>query len=238
MSQEKQKENKQKSNNVWGIVVVIIIVAIGAIFMMKWNTQMNESKQGSVAENVLFIEEIDSDANDLPIVTMTIDGYGTIVAELYPSIAPNTVNNFIKLINEGFYDGLTIHRIVPNFVIQGGDPLGNGMGGPGYSIIGEFQKNGYDQNNLAHVKGVLSMARSNSYDSAGSQFFIVTGDAPHLNAEYSAFGKMIEGYDVLEKLNEVRPSNPQTGELSDSIIINKMEVDLKGKEYDAPIIIK
>ena len=130
-----------------------------------------------------------------PIVTITMENGGVIKAELYPEIAPNTVNNFIDLINKGFYDGLIFHRVIPGFMIQGGDPEGNGMGGPGYSIKGEFSRNGF-KNELKHTKGVLSMARTMDPNSAGSQFFIMVADAPHLDGQYASFGKVIEGMEV------------------------------------------
>lgn len=130
-----------------------------------------------------------------PIVTINIQGKGVIKVELYPEIAPNTVNNFISLVKKGFYNGLTFHRIIPGFMIQGGDPNGVGSGGPGYSIRGEFAINGFE-NNLNHTAGVISMARAMNPNSAGSQFFIMHEDAPHLDGSYAAFGKTIEGMDL------------------------------------------
>ena len=138
-----------------------------------------------------------------PIVTITMENGDVMKAELYPEIAPNTVNNFISLINKGFYDGLIFHRVISGFMIQGGDPEGMGYGGPGYSIAGEFTHNGF-KNDLKHTAGVLSMARTMIPDSAGSQFFIMHQDAPHLDGEYAAFGKVIEGMDVVNKIAEVR----------------------------------
>ena len=134
-----------------------------------------------------------------PIVTFEMENGDIIKAELYPEVAPNTVNNFISLINAEFYDGLIFHRVISGFMIQGGCPEGNGMGGPGYSIQGEFSHNGI-ANNLAHTAGVLSMARAMNPNSAGSQFFIMHKDAPHLDGEYAAFGKVIEGMDVVNKI--------------------------------------
>ncbi len=131
-------------------------------------------------------------ANQNPTVTFTMENGDVMVAELYPEIAPNTVNNFISLVKKGFYDGLIFHRVIAGFMIQGGDPEGTGMGGPGYSIKGEFSHNGFE-NNLKHTKGVLSMARSMHPDSAGSQFFIMHENAPHLDGEYAAFGKLTQG---------------------------------------------
>lgn len=138
-----------------------------------------------------------------PIVTIKIKDLGDIKAELYPDVAPITVDNFIKLASSGFYNGLTFHRIIPGFMIQGGDPEGNGMGGPGYSIKGEFSSNGVP-NNLMHTRGVLSMARSMMPDSAGSQFFIMHEAAPHLDGSYAAFGKVIEGIEVVDKIASVK----------------------------------
>ena len=138
-----------------------------------------------------------------PIVTIKIKDMGDIKAELYPEIAPITVENFVKLAGSGFYNGLTFHRIIPGFMIQGGDPEGTGMGGPGYSIKGEFAANGVP-NSLSHTRGVLSMARSMMPDSAGSQFFIMHEDAPHLDGQYAAFGKVIEGIEVVDKVASVK----------------------------------
>lgn len=134
-----------------------------------------------------------------PLVTIEMETEDQIKIELYPDIAPNTVNNFISLINKGFYNGTIFHRIIPGFMIQGGDPLGSGMGGPGYGIYGEFSSNGF-VNNLKHEKGVISMARSAQLNSAGSQFFIMVEYSPHLDGEYAAFGKVIEGMEVVERI--------------------------------------
>ncbi len=136
-----------------------------------------------------------------PIVTFTMENGDVIKAELYPEIAPISVNNFISLINKNFYDGLIFHRVIRGFMIQGGDPEGTGCGGPGYSIKGEFSANGVE-NNLKHTEGVLSMARSMAPDSAGSQFFIMHKNAPHLDGSYAAFGKVVEGMDVVNKIAE------------------------------------
>ena len=138
-------------------------------------------------------------SNQNPIVTFTMENGDVMKAELYPDVAPNTVNNFISLVKKGFYDGLIFHRVIAGFMIQGGDPEGSGMGGPGYSIKGEFNYNGVE-NNLKHSRGVLSMARAQHPDSAGSQFFIMHADAPHLDGQYAAFGKLVEGEDVLDSI--------------------------------------
>ena len=166
-----------------------------------------------------------------PIITITMDNGDIMKAELYPEIAPNTVNNFISLVKEGFYNGLIFHRVIPGFMIQGGCPNGNGMGGPGYTIKGEFTQNGYE-NNLAHTEGVLSMARAMHPDSAGSQFFIMHKAAPHLDGAYAAFGKITEGMDIVNKIAGTRtdyrdcPLEPQG--------IDTITVDTFGVEYPAP----
>ena len=139
-----------------------------------------------------------------PIATITMADGRVMTAELYPEKAPNTVNNFIALANDGFYDGLIFHRVIPGFMIQGGCPQGTGMGGPGYSIKGEFARNGFRENTLRHTRGVLSMARSMMPNSAGSQFFIMHADAPHLDGDYAAFGKVTDGMDVVDRIASVR----------------------------------
>lgn len=165
-----------------------------------------------------------------PIVTFETSA-GTIKAELYPEMAPNTVNNFISLVKSGFYDGTIFHRVIPGFMIQGGDPDGTGMGGPDYSIRGEFSGNGF-QNDLKHTRGVLSMARTMMPDSAGSQFFIMTADAPHLDGQYAAFGKVTEGMEAVDKIVSARrdrsdrPKEDQT--------MQKVTVETFGKDYPMP----
>lgn len=165
-----------------------------------------------------------------PIVTFETTA-GTITAELYPEIAPNTVNNFISLINKGFYDGLIFHRVIKGFMIQGGDPDGVGTGGPGYSIKGEFAINGVE-NNLKHTAGVLSMARSMMPDSAGSQFFIMHKDAPHLDGQYAAFGKVTDGMDTVNAIAETE-TDYSDAPLEPQIII-KVTVDTDGVDYPEP----
>ncbi|MEF9960825.1 MAG: peptidylprolyl isomerase [Niameybacter sp.] len=166
-----------------------------------------------------------------PIVTMTMNDGSIIKLELYPEVAPNTVNNFISLVQKGYYDGLGIHRVIRGFMIQGGCPQGTGTGGPGYCIKGEFSGNGV-KNDLKHAKGVISMARAMSPNSAGSQFFIMHENSPHLDGQYAAFGKVVEGLDVVDyiaitKTNHMdKPLNP--------VVIQSMTVDTKGKTYEAP----
>jgi peptidyl-prolyl cis-trans isomerase B (cyclophilin B) len=148
-------------------------------------------------------EKIERNLMKNPIVTITMESGNSIKAELYPETAPNTVRNFITLANAGFYNGTIFHRVIPGFMIQGGDPEGTGMGGPGYSIRGEFSANGFE-NNLKHDRGVISMARSQRPDSAGSQFFIMVQKAPHLDGQYAAFGKVIEGMEEADRIVSVR----------------------------------
>lgn len=166
-----------------------------------------------------------------PVVTITMTNGDVIKAELYPEIAPNTVNNFISLVQKGFYDGLIFHRVISGFMIQGGDPQGTGMGGPGYSIKGEFAMNGV-RNDLKHTRGVLSMARSMMPNSAGSQFFIMHANAPHLDGQYAAFGKVVEGLDVVDKIASVR-TGWQDKPVEEQKI-QSMTVELFGETYPEP----
>ncbi|MGN0045736.1 MAG: peptidylprolyl isomerase [Eggerthellaceae bacterium] len=166
-----------------------------------------------------------------PVVTIEMEDGGIIKAELYPEVAPNTVNNFISLVNKGFYDGVIFHRVIPGFMIQGGDPQGIGVGGPGYSIRGEFSQNGF-ANDLVHTRGVLSMARSMMPNSAGSQFFIMVADAPHLDGAYAAFGKVTEGMEVADKIVSAQ-RNFQDKPFEDQRM-KKVTVDTFGVEYPEP----
>jgi len=166
-----------------------------------------------------------------PIVTIEMEDGGIIKAELYPDIAPQSVRNFVHLVQQGFYDGLIFHRVISGFMIQGGDPDGNGTGGPGYHIYGEFRQNGFD-NRLKHTRGVLSMARAMMPNSAGSQFFLMHADAPHLDGGYAAFGKVTEGMEVVDRIASVRtgrndrPLEPQ--------VMKKVTVETFGEEYPEP----
>ena len=168
-----------------------------------------------------------------PIVTIEMENGSIMKAELYPKVAPNSVNNFISLIQKGFYDGLIFHRCIPGFVIQGGCPQGTGMGGPGYSIRGEFSGNGFEKNDIKHTLGVLSMARSMSPDSAGSQFFIMVDAAPHLDGQYAAFGRITENEAAAVEISRVprsmmndKPKQPQ--------VMKSVRVDTLGDEYPEP----
>ena len=168
-----------------------------------------------------------------PNVTITMQDGGEIVLELYPDKAPNTVNNFLSLAASGFYDGLTFHRVISGFMIQGGDPNGNGTGGPGYTIRGEFSLNGCKSNDIKHARGVISMARAMSPDSAGSQFFIMHANASYLDGQYAAFGRVIKGMDVVDRIASVptdyndRPRAPQ--------VIKHIGTETFGVEYPGPL---
>lgn len=166
-----------------------------------------------------------------PVVTITLKDGGAIKAELYPEIAPNTVNNFISLIQKKFYDGLIFHRVIKGFMIQGGCPDGNGMGGPGYGIKGEFTQNGFT-NDLKHTAGVLSMARAAHPDSAGSQFFIMHKDSPHLDGAYAAFGKVTEGLDLVNKIAET--ATDYADRPLENQVMESVTVDTFGVEYPEP----
>lgn len=167
-----------------------------------------------------------------PLATIVMEDGKKMTAELFPEKAPNTVNNFIVLANKGFYDGLTFHRVIPGFMIQGGDPDGSGMGGPGYEIKGEFSGNGFAQNDLKHTLGVLSMARSMMPDSAGSQFFIMVDKAPHLDGQYAAFGLITDNVEAAVAISKVstdshdRPKEP--------VVIESIRVDTLNEEYEEP----
>jgi peptidyl-prolyl cis-trans isomerase B (cyclophilin B) len=166
-----------------------------------------------------------------PVITITMENGDVIKAELYPDIAPNTVNNFISLIQKNFYDGLIFHRVINGFMLQGGDPEGSGMGGPGYSIKGEFSMNGFS-NELKHTEGVLSMARSMAPDSAGSQFFIMHKTSPHLDGSYAAFGKVTEGMEIVNKIAECETDNSDRPLQEQKI--RTMTVDTFGENYPEP----
>lgn len=213
------------------ILITVLMSSLALVGCGNTTSSNKEDSDTSAAKS----ESNDTDSTKkneyLPVATITVDGYGVIEAELYPELAPNTVDNFIDLANKGFYNNLKFHRIIKDFMIQGGDPKGDGTGGPGYSIEGEFTSNGF-ANSLKHTKGVLSMARSQDPNSAGSQFFIMTKEAPHLDGEYAAFGKVISGLDVLDKIESVKTgSNDKPKE---DVIIKSITVDTKGIKYKEP----
>lgn len=203
-------------------------------------TACSSNKTKEIKEDLLGINfntetnevELSQYETENPVVAMYIENYGAIVIELYPDIAPNTVANFISLTKSNFYDNNTMHRLVPGFVLQGGDPTGTGTGGPGYTIKGEFSANDFE-NNLKHKKGIVSMARTSvSNDTAGSQFFIMLGTASYLDGQYAAFGKVIDGWSNIENIiNNEQVQNQETGQLKNNLVIKKTLIDLKGKEY-------
>ncbi len=216
---------------------ILLLITLMIITIFTYGCTQNSEKK---EENLLNIDYTQN-TNELsltqyettnPVVAMYIENYGSVVIELYPKIAPNTVNNFISLVKSGFYDNNTFHRLVPGFVLQGGDPSGTGTGGPGYTIKGEFTSNGFT-NNLKHTKGIVSMARTSiSNDTAGSQFFIMLDDAPYLDEQYATFGKVIDGWSNIEKIVTTETiSDPDSGKLSHNLTIKKAVVDLKGKSY-------
>ena len=216
---------------------ILLLITLMIITIFTYGCTQNSEKK---EENLLNIDYTQN-TNELsltqyettnPVVAMYIENYGSVVIELYPKIAPNTVNNFISLVKSGFYDNNTFHRLVPGFALQGGDPSGTGTGGPGYTIKGEFTSNGFT-NNLKHTKGIVSMARTSiSNDTAGSQFFIMLDDAPYLDEQYATFGKVIDGWSNIEKIVTTETiSDPDSGKLSHNLTIKKAVVDLKGKSY-------
>lgn len=223
-----------KNKNIFIIIgaILLIIIIVVACNIPEKDKDKNKEKLLGINYNISGNETTLNDYDtENPVVAMYIKNYGSIVIELYPDIAPNTVNNFISLVKSGFYDNNSFHRLVPDFVLQGGDPKGDGTGGPGYSIKGEFSNNGFE-NNLKHEKGIVSMARSNDNDSAGSQFFIMLGTSTYLDGDYATFGKVIAGMDIIDKIakNE-KVSDDATGKLVHNLTIKKALIDLKGKTY-------
>lgn len=214
----------------------ILIITLVLVFLCCGCNDEDVTK-----ENLLNIDfstesneaQLDSYDTENPVVAMYIEDYGAIVMELYPDKARNTVNNFISLVKNGFYDNNSFHRLVPGFVLQGGDPKGTGTGGPGYKIKGEFSNNGYTDNDLKHDKKIVSMARSQDNDSGGSQFFIMLDKSDYLDGDYAAFGKVIDGWDIIEEIedNEI-VNDTTTGKLQNNLTIKKALVDTKGKTYD------
>ena len=210
------------------IAPVIVLTLVLALLGAAGNTVFMNTA-ADLTGTVSISEETNEIVNANPIATITVKGIDTpIIVELYPDCAPGTVANFVSLANSGFYDGLTFHRVIPTFMIQGGCPIGNGTGNPGYSIKGEFQQNGFE-NNLSHTRGVISMARAQAFDSAGSQFFIMHGDAAYLDGSYAAFGKVISGMETVDLIASVQ-TNYMDKPLTDQII-EEIRVDTKGTQY-------
>ena len=219
-------------------VFVAFVLIIFSFILTGCNTEKNKEEMlGINYDTTSNITSLNYKTNN-PVVAMYIKNYGSIIIELYPDVAPNTVNNFISLVKKGFYDNNTFHRLVPGFVLQGGDPTGTGTSGPGYTIKGEFSSNGFE-NNLKHEKWVVSMARGTSNDSAGSQFFIMLDKSEYLDGNYAAFGKVIDGFDIITSIenNEI-VSNNETGQLKNNLVIKKALIDLKNKDYDEVVKIK
>ena len=202
------------------VAMLLAAVMLSLVFIACNTESKNQDEDNQQGENM-----------DKIIATIEMEDGGIIKLELYPDIAPQTVRNFVSLARKGFYDGLTFHRIIPGFMIQGGDPNGNGSGGPGYCIKGEFTINGFE-NNLKHTRGVISMARLNKpYDSAGSQFFIMHADAPHLDGAYAAFGMVIEGMDVVDRIASV-DYNPINNHPYEDVVIKS--ITISGPELPEP----
>ncbi|OMF88933.1 peptidylprolyl isomerase [Paenibacillus sp. FSL R7-0273] len=212
------------------MMTLLMVIAAGC-GNAKNNTAGNAGGNQASPATQAPTEGVPLDTASHPVVTIEMDNDGIIKAELYPEVAPNTVNNFISLIQKGFYDGTIFHRVIPGFMIQGGDPDGTGMGGPDYSIAGEFLANGFT-NNLQHTEGVLSMARAEDMNSGGSQFFIMAADYPSLDGSYAAFGKVTEGMDVVQAIVSLprnssdRPDTPP--------VMTKVTVDTLGVDYPEP----
>jgi len=214
---------------------VFSLMAVVFVLTGCGTSSENGQSDGNTAKESNEIVDYSSEVKENPIVTITMSNEEKIVIELEPATAPNTVANFISLVEDGFYDGLIFHRVIPDFMIQGGDPLGNGTGDPGYSIEGEFSLNGFE-NNLKHERGVISMARSSDPNSAGSQFFIMVEAAPHLDGEYAAFGKVIEGMETVDAIVAVE-RNGADKPLEEQKM-QKVEVDTKGFDYPDPVVQK
>ncbi|WP_207710480.1 peptidylprolyl isomerase [Clostridium senegalense] len=209
-------------------IALILLIIIGVTVVLSGCTKKEEDKEE--VPTVVKSEKGENGKN--PIAKIELEDGSVIKAELYPDLAPNTVRNFISLANSNFYDGLIFHRVIKGFMIQGGDPQGDGTGGPGYTIKGEFKENGFEQNVLKHEKGVLSMARAQDPDSAGSQFFIMHEVAPHLDDQYAAFGKVVEGLEVVDKIANVETD--KNDKPVKEIKIKKVTVDTFGVQYNEP----
>ena len=219
-----------------GTIIILSLFLVGCVGDVE---DVKEAKELKIDYSDTSHEvEINNDVKN-PVVEMEFKDYGKVYMELYPKIAPNTVNNFIYLVHKGFYDNNTSHRLIEGFVLQGGDPTGTGTGGPGYSIKGEFTNNGF-KNDLAHTERVISMARSQDKDSAGSQFFIMLGEASHLDGEYAAFGKVIDGWDIIEKIVEENKNNvaDDNGTLNNNLVILTAKVDLNEYKPESVKIIE
>lgn len=233
MEKNNSFENRKLLYIIIVIIVMISLIYIGRAAIVDQGINSNEinNQQGKINSEEKSQEENMSKQEGNPIVTIRMAGGGEIKLELYPEEAPNTVRNFISLVEKDFYDGLIFHRVIEGFMIQGGDPEGTGIGGPGYSIKGEFKINNFD-NDIKHSRGVISMARSGHPDSAGSQFFIMHKDSSHLDGQYAAFGKVIEGMDVVDKIATVKTgANDRPDEEQ---VMEEVSVETFGIEYEEP----
>jgi len=231
-----EAEQRMKRLVIAAVIAVVAVVAVfGAVYLITNRPSPAANTTAGTAATAGATEFTPVNASEFaqdtdPIVTITMTDGRQIVLQLYPKAAPNTVANFVELAQSGYYDGLTFHRVISGFMIQGGDPLGTGMGGPGYSIKGEFAGNGFE-NNLPHTRGVISMARSSAPDSAGSQFFIMHADADYLDGQYAAFGEVISGIEVVDSIAAV--STDYSDKPVEDVVIQSITVDTKGIEYSA-----
>ncbi|MBR1936538.1 MAG: peptidylprolyl isomerase [Bacilli bacterium] len=225
---------KNKTLLILGLSVIVILFVLSSFISKKDDDSKVSEDLLGISYNIDGNEASLNYDTDNPVAALYIEKYGSVVIELYPDKAPNTVNNFISLIRNGFYDNNTFHRLMPGFVLQGGDPDGTGTGGPGYMIKGEFKQNGFD-NDLKHEKWVVSMARSQDNDSAGSQFFICLDKASHLDDNYAAFGKVIDGFKNIENIVDTEIiKDKESGMLKTNLVLKKALIDLKGKDYSEP----
>lgn len=217
--------------NFTGKVLLFSSFILLAILITGCGAEPDEEQQSTENKD----DNYPSGVEENPLVTITMEDNKEIKIELFPEIAPNTVANFVSLIEDGFYDGLIFHRVIPGFMVQGGDPAGNGTGGPDYAIKGEFSSNGFE-NELKHDRGVLSMARSQSPDSAGSQFFIMTENSPHLDGDYAGFGQVIEGMDTVDEI--VSAERDAADKPLKDQKMKEVTVDTKGFDYPEPEVVE
>lgn len=212
-------------------ILLVMLFLISAVLIGCKEDTANNNSNDTKETDLTYAEDV----KENPIATITMENGKEVKIELMPSIAPNTVLNFISLAQDGFYDGSIFHRVIPGFMIQGGDPTGTGRGGPGYTINGEFTSNGFE-NNLAHERGVISMARAKDLNSAGSQFFIMVENSPHLDNEYASFGKVIEGMEVADEI--VAVERDSANKPLEEQKIKSVTIDTKGYNYPKPNVNK
>lgn len=233
--------NKTYKRTWWLATALLLMFALVLSACGDGSNEPNDSNDsnnsGAIEEDLNYTGETAYSNATNPVATIEMENGGVIRIELYPELAPNTVHNFISLANKGYYDGLIFHRVIENFMIQGGDPEGTGAGGPGYTIVGEFNTAGFD-NDLPHDRGVISMARMGGilYDTAGSQFFIMHKDSPHLDNDYAAFGRVIEGIEVVDQIAAVRTDGADKPR--EDQVMKKVSVDTRGVTYPEPEVLK